>query len=105
MLAAVKAWPGSAGACRPAAATAILDGVCARRQPDRAGRDGETASRSNKETGQKDQKEKSGERSNGPRLTNDARPSTASGVALNQTTKRTNDVLPKPDNLKSYRQS
>src|SRR4029077_2122547 len=72
VLAAVKAWPGGAGACRTAAATAILDrgrraahcrtaaataildGGCARRHWARAGRDEETVLPSNKETDQEE---------------------------------------------------
>jgi hypothetical protein len=38
VLAAVKAWPGEAGACVADSATASLDGICARRH--RAGRSG-----------------------------------------------------------------
>src|SRR5260370_40451669 len=48
---AFKRWSG--GGVR---ATAILDGVCARCHWAQAGRDGETALRSNKETGPKDRK-------------------------------------------------
>jgi hypothetical protein len=54
VLAAVKAWPGEAGAREAHTATAILDGVCARRHWEWAGRDEETALGSNKETDQKD---------------------------------------------------
>jgi hypothetical protein len=78
VLAAVKAWPVSTRARRPTPATAILDGGCARRQPEWAGRDEETASRSNKET---DQDESSDHRLKGLRLTKPHHPSTASGLA------------------------
>jgi hypothetical protein len=54
VLAAVKAWPGGAGARRTVGATAILDGGCARRHWARAGRDEETVLRSNQETDQKE---------------------------------------------------
>ena len=50
MLAAVKAWPGVAGAFGTGALTASLDGVCACRHQAKAGRDEETVPRSNKET-------------------------------------------------------
>src|SRR5260370_11053698 len=48
---AFKRWSGGG-----VGATAILDGVCARCHWAQAGRDGETALRSNKETGPKDRK-------------------------------------------------
>ena len=54
MLAAVKAWAGDAGASGSTGATPSLDGVCARRHRRAAGRDEETALRSNKETDRKD---------------------------------------------------
>jgi len=50
VLAAVKAWPAGACARGIATATASLDRGCARRHSTTAGRDGETAFRSNKET-------------------------------------------------------
>jgi hypothetical protein len=56
VLAAVKAWPVEGGACVTLAATAILDGVCARRHRAGAGRDEETAPKSNKETDRKESK-------------------------------------------------
>ena len=59
MLAAVKEWPGGGGVGGEGAATAILDGVCARRHGASAGRDEETVLRSNKET---DQEGTAGER-------------------------------------------
>src|SRR5258708_23927853 len=103
VLAAVKAWPGGGRDRRPGGATAILDGVCARRHPARAGRDEETALGSNKETSHKDQP---GERSTSLLVTPCGRPSTASGPAASTPIpKRTSDVLPKPDNFKSYRQN
>jgi hypothetical protein len=52
VLAAVKAWPGDDGVRGTCTATAILDGACARRHSGTAGRDEETALRSNKETDQ-----------------------------------------------------
>ena len=51
VLAAVKAWPGTGGACCTRAATASLDGGCDPVLPLDRGRDGETA-QSNKETTQ-----------------------------------------------------
>src|SRR5579883_353301 len=50
VLAAVKAWPVEGGACGKRSATASLDCGCARRHWATAGRDEETALRSNKET-------------------------------------------------------
>ena len=50
VLAAVKAWPVQGRACGKRSATAILDCGCARRHWASAGRDEETALRSNKET-------------------------------------------------------
>jgi hypothetical protein len=50
VLAAVKAWPVQDRACGKRSATAILDCGCARRHWANAGRDEETALRSNKET-------------------------------------------------------
>ena len=97
VLAAVKAWPGERTVRGIGTATAILDGGCARRHSAREGRDEETALRSNKETHKE-----------------------ATDLGLNhlprrgvhrfqtghadQLRKRTSDVLPKPDNLNSYRQ-
>jgi len=52
VLAAVKAWPGDHGVHDICTATAILDGGCARRHRTTAGRDEETALRSNKKTEQ-----------------------------------------------------
>jgi hypothetical protein len=50
VLEAVKVWPGNGGACRKVGATANLDSFCARQHKRSAGRDEETALRSNKET-------------------------------------------------------
>lgn len=50
VLEAVKVWPSNGGACRKVGATANLDSFCARQRKRRAGRDEETALRSNKET-------------------------------------------------------
>src|SRR5258708_21325888 len=50
VLEAVKVWPGNGGACRKVGATANLDSFCARQRERSAGRDEETALRSNKET-------------------------------------------------------
>ena len=47
---AVKVWPGNGGACRKIGVAANLDRFCARRRKRSAGRDEETALRSNKET-------------------------------------------------------
>jgi hypothetical protein len=102
VLAAVKAWPAQGGACGKPSATAILDCGCARCHWADAGRDEETALRSNKETDLKE----AGERGFSRCLT--AKPSR--GVRRFQTgkvystQKRTIDVLPKADILKSYRQ-
>src|SRR5580692_7999104 len=98
VLATVKAWPTDAEARRrPFAATASPDGVCARRHPKTAGRDEETALGSNKETDQKDKCR--GRRDTiRPQGVHCFRP-----CRKNPTQKRTIDVLPKPDNLKSYR--
>jgi hypothetical protein len=52
VLAAVKAWPADDGACVTDTAAAILDRGCARCHSGTAGRDEETALRSNKETEQ-----------------------------------------------------
>jgi hypothetical protein len=52
VLATVKAWPGDDRVRGTCTATAILDGGCARRHSAMAGRDEETALRSNKETDQ-----------------------------------------------------
>ena len=52
VLAAVKAWPGEGRAWGSDGATASLDRVCARRPWGKAGRDEETALRSNQETDQ-----------------------------------------------------
>ena len=77
---------------------AILDSVCARRHWTDAGRDEETALGSNKETDQKDKCR--GRRDTiRPQGVHRFRP-----CRKNPTQKRTIDVLPKPDNLKSYRQ-
>src|SRR5215471_18627077 len=54
VLATVKASPGNARAFGERVATASLDGVCARRLRARAGRDGETVLRSNRETEKKE---------------------------------------------------
>jgi len=59
VLATVKAWPGDDGVRGTCTATAILDGVCARRHWTDVGRDEETALRSNKETDQDRKKAKS----------------------------------------------
>ena len=50
VLEAVKVWPGNGGARRKVGATANLDSFCARQRKRSAGRDEETALRSNKET-------------------------------------------------------
>ena len=50
VLGAVKVWPGVAGTFGKVGATANFDGSCARRHEQSAGRDEETAVRSNKET-------------------------------------------------------
>ena len=50
VLEAVKVWPGNGGACRKIGATANLDSFCARQRKRSAGRDEETARKSNKET-------------------------------------------------------
>ncbi len=50
VLEAVKVWPGNGGACGMIRATANLDSFCARQRRRSAGRDEETAFRSNKET-------------------------------------------------------
>lgn len=50
VLKAVKVWSGNGGACRKVGATANLDSFCARQRKRSAGRDEETALRSNKET-------------------------------------------------------
>jgi hypothetical protein len=50
VLEAVKVWPGNGEARRKVGATANLDSFCARQRKRRAGRDEETALRSNKET-------------------------------------------------------
>ena len=47
VLGTVKVWPGVGGACRKVGATANLDGSCARRREQGAGRDEETHVRSN----------------------------------------------------------
>jgi hypothetical protein len=52
VLAALKAWPGNAGACRHGRATASLDCSCARRTESIAGRDEETASGQTKKLAQ-----------------------------------------------------
>jgi hypothetical protein len=52
VLEAAKVWPGKGRACRKVGATANLDSSRARRRVQRAGRDEETAFRSNKETGE-----------------------------------------------------
>jgi hypothetical protein len=54
VLTAVKAPPGSGRTCGERVATVGLDGGCARRPGARAGRDGETDLRSNKETDKKE---------------------------------------------------
>lgn len=50
VLEAVKVWPGNGGACGMIRARANLDSFCARQRRRSAGRDEETAFRSNKET-------------------------------------------------------
>src|ERR1700745_4230111 len=50
VLEAVTVWPGNGGARRKVGATANLDSFCARQRKRSAGRDEETALRSNKET-------------------------------------------------------
>jgi hypothetical protein len=50
VLEAVKVWPGNGGACGMIRVTANLDSFCARQRRRSAGRDEETAFRSNKET-------------------------------------------------------
>jgi hypothetical protein len=101
VLTAVKAWAGNDGARGHAAATPSLDGVCARRPRRAAGRDEETVLRSNKETNRKGRKCRAG---SGITLI-PAGASTASDPARPLNPKRTTDVLPKPDNFKSYRQN
>jgi hypothetical protein len=79
---------------------AILDRGCARRHSAAAGRDEETALRSNQETDHQE----SSRGGIGPPLTPlRAGASTASEPARPLTPKRTSDVLPKPDILISYR--
>ena len=98
MLAAVKAWPVEPGAPDTCGAPAILDGGCARRHVAWAGRDEETVPQSNQETANRQQRDR--------RLAMTsplpAGASTASEPTALSTQKRTSDVLPKPDNLKSY---
>src|SRR6516165_4403721 len=103
VLAAVKAWPVQGRACGKRSATAILDCGCARRHWASAGRDEETALRSNKETDPQEAKSKSLQ----PPFRGNTRPGRPPlpNRPGHSNRKRTNDVLPKPDNLKSYRQS
>src|SRR6516165_7670385 len=85
---------------RQCGGTPSLDGVCARRPRCAAGRDEETVPRSNKET---DGKGRSCRACSGITLI-PAGPSTASDPPRPLNPKRTNDVLRKPDNCKSYGQ-
>ena len=102
VLATAKAWPGDRRACGERVATASLDGDCARRPGARAGRDEETALRSNKET----DKKRTGAHQVSPSLMQirPGRPPLPNRGRIDLTAKRTNDVLRKPDNLTSYRQ-
>jgi hypothetical protein len=82
------------------AATASLDGPCARRHCSAAGRDEETVLRSNKET---DWKAERAHALGGITMTEPGRPPLPSRLG-HITQERTNDVLRKPVNLTCYRQ-
>jgi hypothetical protein len=95
VLAAVKAWPGNIGAARTDLATASLDRGSTRGQCQTAGRDEETGFKV-------DQRNKTVRKgiSVTPLQTVPAVVPLSSG---RRSQKRTTDVLPKPDNSKSYR--
>src|SRR5262249_49364321 len=98
VLDAVKAWPGSAGACRSPTATTSLDRISTRGPAQSLGRDEETGF-------QIEQRNWPGAADSSP-LMSTCRSGTVVPLSSGaQTQKRTFDVLPKPDKSKSYRHS